>query len=465
MKKALPLLVVLCFLVLVLPSVLAIDVKIEKISSEEVMIAEIGNPVTFELNIKNNGATDTFKLFNLLGFIMSPSEPFLIEKGQTRKIELKIFPRESLDVRDFFVFTYFIKASDNTEQEEQLLMKIINLEDAFEVGTGEVDPESSSINVFIKNTVNFDFPEVDARFTSNFFSTTEQNFSLKPLERKDFLVQLNKDDFRKLSAGFYTLKSEIEVDELKANVEGIIKFAEKNITTTSKREYGLVISTKIIEKVNEGNTIVKSETVLKKNIVSRLFTSFSPEPDIVNREGGTIYYTWNNNIKPGETLKIEVKTNWLFPLIVILFIVIIVVLAKQYSKTNLVLKKKVSFVKTKGGEFALKVSVFVNAKNYIEKVKIIDRLPGLVKVYERFSSETPTRVDEKNKRIEWEYEKLEAGEIRILSYIIYSKVGVLGKFALPSTRATYEHNGKFQESESNKAFFIAEQRKGEVEDE
>ena len=129
---------------------------------------------------------------------------------------------------------------------------------------------------------------------------------------------------------------------------------------------------------------------------------------------------------------------------------------KKYTGTNIVLKKRVSFVRAKGGEFALKVSVFVNAKKYIERVNIIDRLPPLVKIYDRFGGERPTRIDEKTRRVEWNFEKLEEGEIRLLSYIIYSKVGIMGKFALPTATAIFEREGTIHEKESNRAFFINE---------
>ena len=81
----------------------------------------------------------------------------------------------------------------------------------------------------------------------------------------------------------------------------------------------------------------------------------------------------------------------------IIFIVAIIFLVKQYQKTNLVLKKRVNFVRAKGGEFALKISVYVQAKKYIERIHIIDRLPPLVKIYEKFGIETPTKVDEKSR--------------------------------------------------------------------
>ena len=157
----------------------------------------------------------------------------------------------------------------------------------------------------------------------------------------------------------------------------------------------------------------------------------------------------------------NVRTNWLFPLLVIALIIAIVLLTNQYTRTNIVLKKRVSFVRAKGGEFALKVSVLVNARKHVERVNVIDRLPPLVRLYERFGGETPTRVDEKNKKIEWNFERLEAGETRMISYIIYSKVGVMGKFALPRAAAVYEKEGEISEAESNIAYFVAEPRKME----
>jgi len=259
-------------------------------------------------------------------------------------------------------------------------------------------------------------------------------------------------------AGYYTFQADIKSKGIEANLEGTLKFSEKDILTTNKKTYGVIINTNLIEKTNEGNVVAKTETVIKKNIVSRLFTHFSPEPNTVEREGFSVYYTWYNEIVPGEVLKITVRTNWLLPLVIVLLIVLIVVLVKKTSNRNMVLKKKVSFVNAKGGEFALKVMILVEAKNYIEKISIIDRLPFLTKVHEKFGGEHPSRIDEKNKRIEWNFERLQAGERRVFSYIVYSRIGVLGKFALPSATAVYERDGNVKEVHSNKAFFMLEPR-------
>jgi len=460
MKK---ILICLALVLLFLPSVLAINVSVEKDSINEVLIVGIDRPATFDIKITNNGPADNFGFYNLIGFSILPVGTTPIGENETKEIQLQISPLGSLKERGFYTFPYYIKGQEKPDIQQELTFKIVDLKDAFEVGSGDVNLESNSIEIFIRNKENFDFGEIQVKFSSAFFNI-EESFSIGPKEKKDFTVQLNKEDFRNLKAGFYTLETEVIVDEKKTDIEGIIKFVEQDLVTTTKKDYGFLINTKIIEKKNEGNTVSKSETVIKKNIISRLFTSFSPQPDIVEREGTTVYYSWIREIGPGETLEIMVKTNWLLPLIVILFIVAIVVLTKQYTRTNLVLRKKVTFVKAKGGEFALKVSIIVNAKRYIERVNIIDKLPPLVNIYERFGGEKPDRIDEKNRRLEWNFEKLEEGEIRMLSYIIYSKVGIIGKFALPNATAIYERDGTIQETESNKAFFIAEQRKSQVEE-
>ncbi len=454
MKK---ILISLAIILMVLPFILAIEINVEKESSNEILIAGLDKPAIIDLKITNNGPSDNFDFYNLVGFSISPVGTIPIGSGETKEIKLEFIPLGNIKERGFYTISYFIRGQDGSVVEEQITFKILNLKDVFEVGSGDIDLEANSIGIFIKNRENLEFENVDVKFSSAFFEL-EENFSIFGNEKKEFTVQLNREDFRELKAGFYTLKAKIEVEGERADVEGIIKFIEKDLVTTTKKDFGLLINTKIIEKKNEGNTILESETVIKKNIISRLFTSFSPQPDLVEREGGTVYYTWLKNVAPGETLEIRVKTNWLLPLVVIFFIVAIVVLAKQYTKTNLVLRKKVTFVRAKGGEFALKVSIIINAKRYVERVNIIDRLPPLVKIYERFGGEKPDRINEKNRRLEWNFEKLEAGEMRMLSYIIYSKIGILGKFALPTATAIYEKDGEIQEAESNRAFFMAEQR-------
>jgi len=453
MKK----LVFLIALIFLLPNILAININVEKISQNEVLITDIGQPVTFTLKITNLGSQGNFEFYNLAGFQTSPTT-FSLGSQETKEIQLALDPIGEISQRGYYTVPVYIRAADKSEVIQDLTFKIIELKDAFEIGSGDVDPESQSIDIYIKNLEDFNFGEVSVKFSSAFFDL-EQNFAIGPKETKRFPVQLNQEDFKSLMAGFYTLTADLTALEKETEIEGVIKFVEKDILTTTKKEYGFLITTQIISKSNEGNVLAPSETVIKKNLISRLFTSFSPTPDIVERSGFSVYYTWSRDIKPGEVLEIEVKTNWLFPLILILFIVAIVVLVRKYTGTNLVIRKRVAFVRAKGGEFALKVSIAAQAKKHIERVNLIDRLPALVSLHQSFGGDRPTRTDEKNRRIEWNFDSMQPGEIRIVSYIIYSKVGVFGKFELPTATAIFEREGEIHEVESNKAFFVSEQRK------
>ncbi len=461
MKKRF-LLVIFAFL-FILPLISAIDLKIEEETSDVAMIIGLNMPAIFDLKITNPGMADHFMFYNFFGSDTLPKGTVLINGEETKDVAVGVYPREDLRQEGRVKFDIYIKNNNDEQMTYPLMVNVIKLKNAFEVGAEEFKPDSNNVSVYIKNTVNFNFNNIKAKFKSPFFNF-EKTFSLSPYQKESFEITLNKEDFKDLMAGFYTLDVEINTGDQKEDISGIIRFSEKDIITSSQDEYGIIIYTKKILKVNEGNTISDSSTVFKKNTISRLFTTFSPEPDIVERKGFSVYYTWEKKLKPGEQIEIVVKTNWLLPLLAILLVVTIVILTKQFSKTNLSLKKKVSFVKAKGGEFALKVSVIVSARKFVERVNVIDRLPLLAKLHEKFGGEMPKKVDEKNKKIEWYFERLQPGESRMISYIIYSKIGVLGKFALPTTTAVYEKDGEVHEAESNNAFFIAEQARKSVED-
>jgi len=456
MKKIIFLLITL----LIIPSIFAINLEVEKKSSNEVMVAELNQPAIFDLEITNLGETDKFEFFNLAGFNMVPKGTGIINEDETKEIELKIYPREDFDIRGFYTLGYSLKGKTANISNHELTIKIIDLEEAFEIGVEKFKENSSEITIYIQNKENFNFEELDVKFSSAFFET-EKNLSLEPNKRKTFDLTLNKEDFNKLNSGFYTMKAEIKVDDQKAEVEGLIKFEENKDLKTTTKDYGFFINTQIITKENQGNVIENSQIIIEKNILSRLFTTLSPEPDVIERNDLKIKYIWEEAIKPGESFEVNVKTNWFFPLIVIALLVTIVGMLKHFSRRDIVLKKKVNFVHAKGGEFALRVTILVQAKKYVENVRIIDRIPTLVKIYHKFGGQNPIKLDEEKRKIEWSFEKLEAGEIRILSYVIYSKVGIIGKFSLPIANALYERDGELKESESNHVYFMAEALKGD----
>ncbi len=440
------------------PMILGLDLEVEKKSSGEVLVLGTNQYATFDLEVTNNGPSEEIKFYNLVGFEMLPSEHILIKSGETKNIQLQIYPLGELNAQGGYILHYFVRGKDFSKLEFELPFIVTDLENAFEMGAGEINPESDSIEVYLHNKVNFNFDSIDIEFKSQFFDYSE-SFSLGPNEKKEFSIPLTKEDFKKLTAGFYTLQAEISTEDQSATLEAPVKFIENANLKTETESNGFFINQQIVRKINEGNTITKATIELKKNIISRLFTDFNTNPDAVERKGLKVTYIWNRDLKPDETLEISVVTNWVFPLLVIFLIVIITTLVKNYSRTNLIIKKKITFVKAKGGEFGLKISIFMHAQKYLENVNIIDRLPPLTKIHEKFGINYPSKIDEKNKKIEWTFQKLEEGETRVLSYYLYSKVGILGRFALPTATAIFERNGNIMETNSNRSFFVSEQKR------
>lgn len=445
-------------------SVFALNLEIEKLSKDEVMVAGIDRPVVFDFKIKNLEGEKKIEFFNLLGFKMTPSSPISFGAGEEKEIEITLLPLGEFNYMGSYTLTCYIQDELGEQEKKALTFSRIELKDAFEIGANSFDPDSNSVEIYLKNTQNFDFGKIKADFSSEFFNFDEE-FGLGPMEEKTFTVELKKEDFKQLIAGFYTMNTKIEIEDVEALVTSNLEFKEKNKIKTEKKDSGFLIRTNIIKKINEGNVLTDAEVSFSKNIISRLFSSFNPEPDNVERKGFVVFYGWEKELGPGEVLEVSVKTNWIFPLVLIVLVIVIVILVKQYTSGTIVVRKKVSFVRAKGGEFALKVSIYIHAKKYLENINVVERLPPLVKLYEQFGFYKPAKIDEKKRLLNWNFEKLEAGEVRTVSYIIYSKLGVMGKFSLPATRVIFEKEGEIHEASSNRAFFVSEPRGEDIEEE
>ncbi|MEK6879488.1 MAG: hypothetical protein AABY22_07775, partial [Nanoarchaeota archaeon] len=445
-------------ILLIFSSFASAEVQITKNVISDVIIKEIGNPAVFEFKIKNLGSADDFEFYNFFGFTISPVGTFRIDSALTDVREVKFYAPQKNELNGFYNLEYYIKGEKIEAQKDFINFKIVSLRDVFEIGSENIRSGSNSIKIYIANREPVEIDNVKVKFSSAFFSR-EEEFSLDKYGRKEFAIELNPEDYKRLVAGNYALKAEIGVGGKKTEQETIIMFVENENIVTNRESSGFFINNLILTKSNEGNVVANVDFLVKKNILTRLFTSFSPEADEVVREGATVYYSWKRELNPAEEFRIVVKTNYFFPLILIIFLILVVATVKIIIRKHVVIRKKVSFVKIKGkgGDFALKVSVIIQAKEFVEKVNVIDRIPSMVKVHEYFPNEKPDHVDEKTGKIVWKFHNLDKGEIRRLSYVVYSKIGVMGKFSLPRAVAIYEKNGDIHESESNRAYFVAEQ--------
>jgi len=462
-QKRVLMLLCLIFSLSLIAGLVSAQLQIKKQAVVDAVVPETKQPAVYNLEITNLGEDDNFQIYSLVGIGIYPNDTFSLGAGQTKDIEVKLYPEEAvLKNPGTFNFVYKIKGERTGITEDVMLIRIINLKDALDINSYNIELDAGTSKVYVRNKVSLAFPEIKARFHSAFFDFNK-NFSLNANEEKEFDVTLDKEQIKNLFAGEYIITSDIETYGAKARIENSFRYAEKEFVKTDEIKKGfLIYSQNIVNKINEGNLPSIAQIIIKKNIISRLFTTFNIEPNRVERKGFAVTYIFQKEIKPGETFTVRATTSWLYPLIIIIAVIIIILLVKTYSSTFIILRKRTTYVRTKGGEFALKVSLDVKARNYAEKINVVDKIPSLVKVHERFGAIPPTKIDEKNRRLEWSIDSLQPGEQRVFSYIVYSKIAPIGKFELPQATAVYERDGKIHEVESNKVFFLTEPRRGEA---
>ncbi|VVB78848.1 Uncharacterised protein [uncultured archaeon] len=439
----------------------AVEVSVKPISDS--YIIELNEPATFDLVIKNLGNNDYFEIYSLVGIDISPEEKINILSGETKTVRVQVVPQEALrSKRGFLTFEYLIKDSKNEIDKERLSINIASLSDAITITPDNLYPNSDSLRIVFKNTLMRDFSDLNIKMSSAFFNY-DKALPLKGLEMKEEQISIDQGKLKTMTAGKYLISALIQTSGKTAEKEITFKFLEQENIDTSQSDEGWLLRRTEITKSNIGNVKKTIEITVARDLISNIFTSINTQPTRSEIKGFEKYYIWESELAPNEQLKVVVTTNWLYPIIVVLLIIGLILLILRYLKHDVTVKKNVYFVKTKGGEFALKVHLKVRGRRYAERIKIIDRIPPLTTLYEKFGAVTPDKVDLANKRLEWNLEALNKGEERIFSYIIYSKIGVVGKFELPPAKVIYEKDGQVKDNVSNRAFFVNEPGKHKYE--
>jgi len=429
------------------------------ISSEPVIDSIINDwdkPAIFEFSVKNHDLAAEFEVYTSERFELNPQE-FYLKKNDKGTFRIEFLPIESMRENEGHVAVpvSFKEKAGTEKQEIEIDIKIVKFANSFNLGVGDVNPDSNFVDVTFYNIENIEYDKVDLILSSAFFDDYEASFSLEAYEKKPMKLLVNEGKIKKLVYGKYIVTAVVTSEGKTETIEGGVNIINKSAIVYNEQKSGVIISSLTAEKSNKGNIPTVAEITLKKNIISRLFSTFSLEPNRVNREGFSVFYSWQEELSPDESLKVVVVTNWVFPFLLVIAVIIIIILFNLYFSRNLIIRKNVSFVKTKSNHFALKVTLHVKARKFMEKVRIYDKLPAMAKLYENFG-EQPSNVDKERGRLRWDLNHLSDGESRIFTYILYSSMKVVGKFELPPATGVYELDGNIHETKSNSAFFVNE---------
>ena len=452
-KKSLVLIIAISFL---LPFAFAdSSLQIQKTDLGSVVISEIGNPAIFNFSIINPvNQNQQAEIYSFTGLTFSPVGFFDLQPG-VNNLTVKVYlSPQILQQPGLYNLEYEIKGSTSGITKDTFQLRVVNLKDTIDMQASDINVGDSSVNIRISNTQNTNLENVALHFSSSFFDENK-TFSLAPYQSTNLTLDINQNQLSGLSAGNYNFSAGIELQNAKAQASGTLNYLPKENSELTKTGQGIIVRSVNYTRTNTGNVPINAEIDISKDILSRLFTSNSANPNETSRNALFATYSWQKTLQPGESFSVVSTTNYTLPFILVLLIVIVALAVKIYTRTNLVIDKRVSYVKTKGGEFALKVTLHVKSKKYIENVQIIDRLPAVAQLYEKFGI-MPDKIDPATKRLFWNLDRLNAGEERIYSYIIFSKVRVVGRFELPAATAVYLREGKTENVLSNRAFFVSE---------
>jgi hypothetical protein len=452
MVKKIGLIVCALFLILTSLTLISATLEITKTAVSTLAIKDLNKPAMFDITFKNTGSSDTFALYSTVGLTLMPNESFDLASGESKTISLSIYPTMPLKISpDYISFEYKIKDKEGNVQIDELAIGIANLKDALEFTIDPINPDSDTATVHINNKYGGNIENLELEFSSLFFSESEK-FSLGPLEKKEIQVTLDKNKIKELLAGPYIVNAKIVSGDVSAETSTILKYEDKTGIETKESSEGIFLHRQEISKYNKGNLKTEASIIVTRNLISALFTTTNVDPTRKEFSRFHVSYIYQKQLSPGESLDVVIKTNWWILVLVIVAIIFISYLFNKYIKEKIIIRKRVSLVRTKGGEFALKVTLNVKARDHVERIRLVDRLPPMVKVFDGYGL-TPEKLDERNRRLEWNIQSLAAGEERTFNYIIYSKVGLVGRFELPKAEAIYEFEGNLKEARSNEAFF------------
>lgn len=448
--------VMLFLLLLIAYPLVSASLFIEQKDRGSTVVAGTKNPAKITLFITNNGPTDYFEIYSLVGVSFSPKGTFVLESGKITPVEIEAYPTKQMlrDNRGYVVFDYELKSPSSGITKDKLQIKIVDLGSTLKIDTANIYPGETSINLVVRNAEQAYIKDAHFRFKSPFFDV-EQTASFGPQEVINITIPLDEAKLKKLEAGTYDLQTFVDAEEAKGELKSTIKYLERGGISVSEKTSGWLIRKTITQKTNEGNVPVTATVTASESILTRLFTEHDPRPTSSVKKGISVEYVWQKEIKPNESLTVNSTTNYTFPFILAILIIVAVGVVKLYTTSTVTLTKRVSFVKTRGGELALKVRIHVKARTHVDTIQIMDRLPGSMKLYTQ-SGIQPESFDERTGRLKWTVSRLNAGEERVFSYIVYSKLRVVGKFELPAATAVFEREGKTHEVFSNTTYFVAE---------
>ena len=231
----------------------------------------------------------------------------------------------------------------------------------------------------------------------------------------------------------------------------IIEYADARETSAKKG----ILRTEKAFTFKTNNNEYKGQVMIATSFFKSLVTSTKPKSRTASENGKT-YLGITPKLDANNEMEIRVVENYRPLLFIALFIIIAVLVYFVYRSPLVVRKHASSMEKREGGISELKV--VLNVKNRSEEplrdIEITDTIPNITSIEKELFIGTlqPYQVmrhEKKGTILKWKVDDLSAGEERVVSYKMKSRLPILGSLSLEGAVAKYNHKKKDKITRSN----------------
>jgi len=319
----------------------------------------------------------------------------------------------------------------------------------------KIDPrEKVRMRIGLANQNNLDYPEIRVLVNSKFINE-EIKTSLAPQEDKtiELLKEIPPKTAPQPDKIVVALLRGNRSIETKSQTVEIIGYS--NIVREDKTVKSFLKTVNKIKFTNIGN--IPSLEPLKANTTAfkSLFTITKPKTYSA-KEGDSRVFVWEHDIAPYESFEVSTVESYRALFLVIILGIAMVVVYFMYRSPMIFRKAVTNITKAHGGISQMQISLSIKNRgnSTMNNIEVVDIIPALVNLETGLLIGTlhPSKIEKKEKigtTVKWDIKSLDAGEERVITYKVTSRLPILGGITLPIANSKFLYQTKVNSAKSN----------------
>ena len=447
MKRGLILLLVF---LLSMSLVSAFQAEYEPVQSE----ALPGGGVSYTLHLQNNeqeSHTALIKSVDLNWLLEQDEIRVEVPSGEKKDVTLTFKPLGKISPGRYGIKIIVELVGPKTRLERILSATVVDYKKVLEASFTSLpilDPKRttlSKLKLTNKNNVLLDNVDIEIR-SSQFESKQKLNLGKREEKEIEIPLTLPSDTMK----GDYKLNVKATLGENQLlDKEFMYTVGEyEDVKQVIEPQGSFLIGGESITLKNEGNSQVEQLYTKEFDYFAYKFATFDPEPTRVTNSDGIYLVEWNYALQPGQSRIISYTVNYRLPTFILILLAVIAALVYIFRIKNAIVvnKRVLAMHGEQGNVHVMKVVLVLKNRGNIgiNNVRVIDRVPNVIKVPAQFVSMKPNHIKAApdGTLMVWDIHHVRRRESRVISYRIEGKMQVLGRLVFPSAIVKYKSFGR-----------------------